>query len=175
MLYITAHTRGTWLTSWWHRHPRSSSFGRRWRWGTPEGLADTCRSWSYGRPGICRRVEKKRRDRHHGKSLQRHFVWWFNVICNCVWMMGVTSSHLWSFGLVLPIEELGQGSPLNLMDANRKGRKMQKEIKVSVSQSTILNDEKLTYYLLYYNPFNCCSKGGRPACFCFWKILEIVS
>lgn len=49
-------------------------------------------------------------------------------------MMGGKSSHLWSFGLVLSIEELGQGSSLNLMDANRKGRKMHKEIKVSVSQ-----------------------------------------
>ena len=26
-------------------------------------------------------------------------------------------SHLWSFGLVLSVEELGQGSSLNLMDA----------------------------------------------------------
>lgn len=49
------------LTSWWRRRPRSSSYDRRWRWGTPGGLADTCRSWSYGRPGICRRVEKNHR------------------------------------------------------------------------------------------------------------------
>lgn len=41
------------LTSWWRTHLRSSSCGRRWRWDTPEGSADTCRSWSYGRPGIC--------------------------------------------------------------------------------------------------------------------------
>lgn len=45
------------------------------------------------------------------------------------------SSHLWSFGLVLPVEKLRQGSSLNLMDASRK------EIKVSVLPSMILNDE----------------------------------
>lgn len=32
------------------------------------------------------------------------------------------NSHFWSFGLVLSVEKLWQGSSLNLMDANKKGK-----------------------------------------------------
>lgn len=37
-------------------------------------------------------------------------------MCVCV------NSHFWSFGLVLSVEELWQGSSLDLMDANKKGK-----------------------------------------------------
>lgn len=55
-------------------------------------------------------------------------------LCVCVWSQ---SSHLRSFGLVLPVEELGQSSSLDLVDANRG-----KTEKSKVSQISGFNGEK---------------------------------
>lgn len=43
-------------------------------------------------------------------------------ICNS-WVMNL-SSHLWSFGFVLSVEELRKSSSLNFMDADKKTKKL---------------------------------------------------
>ena len=40
----------------------------------------------------------------------------------------IWSLHLWSFGLVLSVEELGQGSPLDLMDAIKEKKMLVKYV-----------------------------------------------
>lgn len=71
--------------------------------------------------------------------------------------MGVcTNSHLWSFGLVLSIEELRQGSSLNLMDASSK----EKQIGKSNQRFGFINDLKNVRWFLVICYIKICLTGA---------------
>lgn len=59
-------------------------------------------------------------------------------LCVCV------NSHFWSFGLVLSVEELWQGSSLDLMDAKRKGQE-KILIDIKVERNNVIPNIKLYF------------------------------
>ena len=118
-------------TSWWHRRLLPGSCGRRWRSGTPEGSAGTCRSWSFCTPGNCKK-EVNRELRSYS-------------MCGCLisCCVQIKYSHLRGFGFVLPVKKLWQSSALNGM--NTVG-----EISTTLwrlTAETHLNDSLLTFWV----------------------------